>query len=259
MTVYVCEDSFEGILSGIYDAVQGQEAQEDIRLELEGIRNMELFCVYKPAAVSEEKVKRVLEEVRRKLSEVIYEKLYLASLSQEEGKADGIYRFLMDAFHYGNTVLQMHHRSSVQYLLRLCQFVEHESHQLTGFVRFAQTGEGVLFSRIGPKSDVLPLLAVHFADRLPSENWMIYDEHRGRAAVHPAGRAWFILREESILQEENGGWSEQIKQKTDGEEYASLWKTFHQAIAIAERENPVCQRTLLPMRYRAYMTEFLGQ
>ncbi len=42
--------------------------------------------------------------------------------------------------------------------------------------------------------------------------------------------------------------------KTDQSEYAARVH-FHQ-IGIKERENPACQRTRLPLRYRKYMTEF---
>ena len=35
-----------------------------------------------------------------------------------------------------------------------------------------------------------------------------------------------------------------------------LWKCFFKSIAIEERNNPVCQRSFLPLRYRKYMTEF---
>lgn len=37
----------------------------------------------------------------------------------------------------------------------------------------------------------------------------------------------------------------------------SLWKRFYETVAIRERENPRCQNTFLPKRYRGTMTEFL--
>ena len=44
--------------------------------------------------------------------------------------------------------------------------------------------------------------------------------------------------------------------KTDAGEYEALWKAFFHSISIRERENYVCQRSHLPLRYRPYMTEF---
>jgi len=253
MTVYVCEGSFEGILCGVYDAWMSRKGHENVRLELENSGDMELFCSYEPVALCQEKAKKVISAIHKRLSEFVYEQVYLASLSHKPERADRIYRFLVDAFRYGDAVLKMFHLSSVFDLFALCRFVEHESHQLTGFLRFSRTEQGLLISRIGPESDVVALLAVHFADRLPSENWMIYDEHRKKAVVHPADKDWFIL------QEDEGNWIKELEWKTDEEEYAALWKIFHQTVAISERVNLVCQRSLLPLRYRGYMTEFMGK
>ena len=110
--------------------------------------------------------------------------------------------------------------------------------------------EGPLLGKIGPKNDLLPLVSRHFADRLPGENWILYDCNRKKASVHPADGAWFLLRADSAL------WQEHLNKKTDEETYEDLWKTFHKSIAIAQRTNLKCQQTMLPLRFRPYMTEF---
>ena len=40
--------------------------------------------------------------------------------------------------------------------------------------------------------------------------------------------------------------------------YRTLWKRFFETVAIRERENPRCQNTFMPGRYRGTMTEFLS-
>ena len=74
----------------------------------------------------------------------------------------------------------------------LCRNVYNENHLLTEFLRFSETPGGILVSRIGPKNDIMTLLAPHFADRLPEENWVIYDENHKRAAVHPPDAPGFL-------------------------------------------------------------------
>lgn len=253
MRVYVCEDSFDGILCGVYDAFMSRLGHENIRLEIEGDGNLELFCEYVPAEVSGEKTEKVITAIRRKISEAAYKKVYTASLSQAKERADGIYRFLVDGFAYGEGILEMLQLPSVFELFCLCRFVNNESHLLKEFTRFSRTREGLLISRIGPKNDVLPILALHFSDRMPSENWLIYDENRKRAVLHPADEDWFILRAE------DGGLLDRLDWKTDEEEYRAMWKMFCETIAIPERKNELCQRTHLPLRFRPYMTEFIGK
>ena len=119
-----------------------------------------------------------------------------------------------------------------------------------GFVRFRELENGALFSDIEPEADVLPLIAPHFADRFPLEHWVIYDRIREKAAVHPAGKSWFILEE---ADEEKLS----VSALSAGEPYfQELWKGFHRAVSIRERENSPLQQAFLPLKFRSVMTEF---
>lgn len=69
-------------------------------------------------------------------------------------------------------------------------------------MRFEERNENLLTARIQPKSNVLPVLAAHFADRLQPENWIILDTIRRFAAIHPAGKPYFLqwgVTEEMLL------------------------------------------------------------
>ncbi len=254
MTVYLCEPHFESMLCAIYDAWDSGKGHENVRIELEGAyRDLELFTQYVQVPFSEDKARKVIRSISQKISAQAYEKVYVSSLSQEDERADRIYRFLIQGFVHGAKVLDMIQLPEVYEIFQMCRNVYNENHQLTQFVRFSQTGQGVLISRIGPKNDVLPLLAPFFADRLPMENWMIYDETRRKAAVHPAGEAWMFLYGDS---QPEACFKGQLDQATDQAEYESLWKAFHETVAIEARKNPTCQRNHLPLRFRPYMTEF---
>ena len=41
--------------------------------------------------------------------------------------------------------------------------------------------------------------------------------------------------------------------------FRAMWRSYFDHVAIAQRENPICQRTHLAMRYRPWMTEFVDQ
>ena len=70
------------------------------------------------------------------------------------------------------------------------------------------------------------------------------------AALHQAGRPWFLMDLDSRE------WEEKLHKATEDDEYRELWKALRRSITIKERWNPVCQRTHMPLRYRAYMPEF---
>lgn len=261
MTVYVCGPDFENILCGIYDGFMEGKGHENLRLELRGeFQELELFAEYVEVATVPEKVERVIRSIGTKLSNAVYEQIYIASLSQDGNRPDRMYRFLVEAFRYGPGVLDMVQLPPVYEMFCISRNVYNENHLLTQFIRFSQTPQGALVSRIGPKNDVLALLAPHFADRLPEENWVIFDENRVKAAVHPRGKAWFLtdmpLENEGVPDAGPGwvkGW---LKEQTDEEIYKNLWYTFFDSVAIQERANYKCQRNHLPLRFRPYMTEF---
>ena len=83
-----------------------------------------------------------------------------------------------------------------------------------------------------------------------------YDENREKAAVHPRGKPWILVNHPLEQPDGDSIWQLCLEQETDEREYEDLWISFFHTIAIKERTNPVCQRNHLPLRYRAYMTEF---
>ena len=59
-----------------------------------------------------------------------------------------------------------------------------ESHFFIEILRFEELENGTLFGRINPKSEVLPYLADHFADRFAGEQWVIADTVHRTVLLH---------------------------------------------------------------------------
>ncbi len=249
MTVFICGEEVDDIWSGIYDAWMSRLGHDNVRLEPVGC-NRELFCDYRDVERSTEKAAKVINSIRSKLSESIYELVYKAALSQDADRADRIYRFLIYAFHIGTGVVNLLQIPAVFEIFRMERNLGFEFSHMQGFTRFSQMEEGVLLGRIGPKNDLTVLLANHFADRLSGENWILYDCNRKKAAVHQAGEGWVMVQADSRE------WQNRLQKATDESEYEILWKAFCESIAIKERRNPRCQMNMLPLRFRPYMTEF---
>ncbi|MFT4007545.1 MAG: TIGR03915 family putative DNA repair protein, partial [Lacrimispora sp.] len=229
------------------------KAQLYIGMALMGAQDtMELFCQYVEVPADGGNAGKVVQAIREKISEEAYMTVYKAALSKEADRADRIYRFLIYGFHIGAGIVQMIQIQEVYEIFRMCRHVDNETHLLTGFVRFVEMEGGLLVSRIGPKNDVLVLLAPHFSDRLSGENWALYDENRKKAVLHPAFRSWFLV---DLFSSE---WEDRLNKAEEEDEYQQLFKSFRKSISIKERTNPVCQRNHMPLRYRPYMPEFSG-
>ena len=174
MTVFICGWEVEEIWCGIYDAWMSRLGHKNVRLEPPG-RDRELFCEYREVIAEPEKAEKVVKSIRQKLSEDLYETVYRAALSEDRDRADKIYRFLIYAFAIGVGVVDQLQIPAVYEVFRMVRYLGREYTHIIEFARFSQMEEGILYGRIKPRNDILSLVAVHFADRLSGENWILYD------------------------------------------------------------------------------------
>ncbi|MHB8128638.1 MAG: TIGR03915 family putative DNA repair protein [Mobilitalea sp.] len=252
--IFLCDKSIDGIFTAIYQAWSSRLGHSNIKIEekSEGSKysNIELFAEYIAVDTDYTLALKVSQSIRDKISEEAYEMVCRVALSDYLGKADLIYRFLILGFSVGSSILEHLSNEVVNNLFRVNKNVSYEAHHLLGFVRFSEQENGLLTSVIHPKNHVLSLITPHFADRLPQERFLIYDENRKMASFHVPGSQW-ILAEVPVLDQER---LKEISFQED--EYRDLWKAFFDHIAIKERINPKLQRNNLPLRFRGDMTEF---
>lgn len=249
-TIFTCLDQFDDMMTCVYDAWASRLGHSNVRLKTDPIGNLELFCEYRRTESDVSKTASVIRTIHRKISPKAYTMVYCAAMSDQEDKLDVIYRFLILGFHYGPSVIERLQEPAVMRLFELDRKVRNESHYFREFIRFASLPNQVLVSHIAPKSNVLTLVAPHFADRMPSENWMIIDDTRRLAIVHPADANYYL----TPLSEQD---MHLLSRKTE-DPFVDLWKEFFDAIGIKERFNPRCQRNMLPLWYRKNMTEFMS-
>lgn len=248
----VCKDSVEGILSGIYEAWSGGYPRHEVSLWSGEIQNYELFTEYVVIEENEEYANKVKRTILRLFGMETLEAVYYAIWSDREDKADAVYHMVLCGIeqHIGKN-LHMHLADPyIQRVFELTRMVSNEAHHYLGFLRFSELEQGILYAEIEPKHYVIEQLAEHFTDRLPAENWMIYDRRRQLAAIHQCQKGWLLFRKTVALEEQ----STEVTHKEAY--YRKLWKSFCGHISVTERENPCLQRQNLPLHFRKYMAEF---
>lgn len=250
MTVFLCKNGFDGILCGVYDVYASRLPLSECRLEMEKEYEPLLFTQYREVPLEAWKAKRVAEKIKNFMSEEAYTYLYRASLHKSPDRGTWILKFISFGLASGRKVLGMLQNPAVYEIFQMNRYVGNEAHFLVEFLRFERLKSGIYYGKVGPENQVLELVAIHFADRFPDMNWMIYDEKHQTAAFHADTGHWVIR--ENVENEAVEAW----KGEGNGDVYVDMWKTFFHTIAIEERTNPRCQRTMLPLRYRKYMTEF---
>ena len=154
-----------------------------------------------------------------------------------------------------NTGAGVERRIAHQQVLQVAKAVrnlQREVDHFMGFVRFADCG-GVLAGAITPKNQVLPMLRLHFCDRLAGERFLLFDKTHSQLLIHQpgpenAGRGrWAIIEARDFVIPPPG---------EEERQYQDLWRKFYDTLAIQGRYNPKCRQSHMPKRFWGDMTEF---
>lgn len=263
--VLLCEDSLEGMLTAIYEGFViknqrfGEGYADNIEIHPADGYEYNMFSSVVNVETDYEKAEKTIKAIHRRLGEQVYLAVLRSLCHFEQDRAVWVFGFLIRAFRFGSLVLE---RMSDDYVMRTIELSRkswNEAHLFNGFIRFREVGENrVLYAKIEPKCNVLPLIEGHFSERFPGENFIIYDEIRQFAIVHTAYKESYFMKDGDMdidnRVKENG----QLTKRTD-DNYGALWDTYFNAIFIKERENERCQNTMIPKWYRKNMPEFNSQ
>ncbi len=249
--VFLCSEDVNGLYSAVYEAWTHPFPHHRKEIEILGSKESRLFVQYKEVLSQDLYAEKVARSLERKLGPEVSAFVYHASLSNSPDRGNIIFHFLTEAFSHRQDILTRLQNPWVMALFKLDRMVSRESHSLLGFVRFQETPQGLLYSTISPLHRQLPLIAPHFSDRFPRENFCIHDLTHHQILIHPADSPWFLAEEDTfpILPD-----STAFPQSPDP--YPFLWDTFFQSISIRERTNLQAQNHLIRNRFRSHMTEF---
>ena len=240
-------------MTGVYEAYASRLGFENVKLQMETEMDRELFADYVEVEPDGEKAEKVLRTIRRELGLEAHDCICQAAASWDKRKANAIFKTVVLGLHLPKkqNVMNCQTKDYVCTVIDLAKKTWNEAHSFMGFVRFTELAGGILYADMKPENDVLPLIAPHFANRYPEENWVIYDERREEFAIHRAGKGWMILEDMKIAEEVR----RQLSMEED--DYRARWKAFTKSIAIEARRNESLQKQLLPLKFRDKMTEFI--
>lgn len=257
MYVFLCEDSIEGIFTGIYDAWASRHGHKNIQLSTDQSGEIALFSEYVAVTADFEKSRKVSRSLINRLGIDFYETICKCAMADGNcrklsmDKANAIYQAVVMALALpeGPKVLEYLGEPCIACIFELCRQTGNEAHHLLEFLRFAELRSGILYAKVHPKNDVLPILAAHFTDRLPLEDFIIYDATHQTAAVHRSSKNYMIVDASDL----NHDLTRELS--FEEETFQELWKAFFDAIAIEARINPKLQIQNIPKRFWADTVE----
>ena len=119
-------------------------------------------------------------------------------------------------------------------------------HKMEGFLRFEELEDGTLYAKIQTKFNVSYFLGKHFFKRLNNQKYIIHDVERKIA---------FIKNDDFIGIQNISSFEIPILSKNE-DKFKKLWSEFFKSISIESRKNDRCQKNMVPLLYRTYMSEF---
>lgn len=256
MFLYRCEDTLESVFTAIYQVYEEHRAKDEVMLVLD--EEPRLFSTEVWVAADRERSGKVARSLCRRFGIEDYERVCLALTSTNPEKAQAVYRTIVSGLtlpernSYGRLFENLGD-TEVCKAFKLSRNAGRECCHLEGFLRFEELEGNVLYARVEPENNLLTFLMAHFSNRFPEEDFLIHDVGRRQMGIHKKKEgldAWFTVDMAEMQKQP------QLRYSTEEVYYQELFRRFCKEIGIQERENAQLQRSLLPLHFRKYMTEF---
>ena len=242
-TIFIYDDTFEGLLSAVFDAYDMKCTPADITVSEEGQQSIgtELYYVN----TSAEKSDRVMAGMQKKIGGGFVGMVENAYLSWQPGREMAIYRYIVLGFKLGPRIELNLSDETVLKIKSYASLVGREVNKLTGFIRFSVMENNVMYAQISPESNCLAFFMPHFADRMRGIPFLIHDLTHHLIGVCNTAE-WYIRTDEGLTLP---------KYSADEMLYRRMWKTFYNTIAVEGRVNKKLRQHFMPLRYQKHMTE----
>lgn len=245
MKIYLYDDTFEGLLTSIYDAFYSNGSPPTSIYGKSQANTPLLLGNIVEISTDINKFKKVKNAIINKINFLSLKKIYFAFLSNYEDKGIIIFNYLKVAFKLGPDVHDFLNVDVIRLVDNITKKVLNECHRFEGFVRFNQIEEKLLYSSIEPDNDILELIGDHFKNRFPREYFIIHDISRQKALIYNTNFYEIIDMDMETYE----------RLKFHNDEYTDLWKTYFKATTIQERKNLKLQCRMMPKRYWKHILE----
>lgn len=251
MLYYIYDNTFEGLLTAVFDAFERKEIPDRIAGQ-ESVAS--LFIEMHEVTTDNEKAQRVFAGLTKKLSQSAVTMLSTSFLSEFKDIEIRIFHYIKKSLLSPISIELNFADDDVLYLAQVYKKVHHEATHMKQFVRFQKTADGMFFAVMDPKYNVLPLCSDFFADRYADQPWVIYDTRRNYGLYYNL-QTTEIVHFDKLPVSLLTGKLDSSQQDNEEKDFQELWNDYLNSINIKERKNLKLQRQHMPKRFWKYLTE----
>lgn len=253
MTIFLYDQTFEGLLTAVFDAYSRKLFPDSIFKTGEPLP---LFYDEVYTVVTDyEKAERVWKLLVRKLSKGALTTLTYSWLSEAPDIAMLLFRYIRKITDAPRSIETNFADPDILAVTKLGKKVADERYRILQFMRFQKTSEGIYYGAMEPLYDVFPLTINHFRDRFADQKWLIYDVKRKYGYYYDGQNVDEITFSNPLQTHLLTGKLDDSLLDKDEKLFQTLWKSYFKSICIKERLNPVKHKKDMPVRYWKYLTE----
>ena len=240
MNIYIIDGSEKAFYTAVFSACT------DKTCLITSGKNLQLTLDAKVVTVLPDEAK--IARVKKKLRE--YDKECLREISLVLRR--GCNTREMTALEYLRTIVER--RAPVRDMLALPAVLEMrsemkkvtlETHRFTGFLRFMEGENCILYAPFSPDNDILDLILPHFMRRLKNQPFVIHDVARQKAALYNKRDCLITATDEKV----------QILLSEYEKGFQKLWQEYYRSATVSQRPHEKQMRGYMPVRYWKFMPE----
>lgn len=240
--ILIYDKTFEGFLTLVYDVYYEKLKPNSILKERP---NNLILEEIKQIQSNEIKATKVLEAIKKKFSKKAFQTILNIFMCDNDDFELHLLNFIIIGFKDKNELFNINN-SSIFYIQNLEKQLFRANHKMSGFLRFEELEDNTLYAKLESRFNLCYFLGKHFYKRLNNQNYIIHDINRKLA----------FIKDKTSIKVENIASFEEPNLSKDEEKFKKLWNGFFEAVSIESRKNEKLQKTLVPLLYRTYMTEF---
>ena len=225
MLIYQYSGGLDGFLSAVFEAYRKKQLP-DLITDGEPIEPP-LLSKTVTVLPDEAKALRVEKGIHARLGINGLHQLSYAYASCDPERNRKLFYWILSVFKYGNEVQK---RYQDPYVMECCDMtarVTLEINHMLGFLRFAQSQEGLYCAEFAPDNNILPFLMPHFITRFHDQQFLIFDRKRNLYGLYN-GTEWKVLASDQRIP---------LQLSRPEIAFQNLWREYFRSVSIAAREN----------------------
>lgn len=252
MNIYLYDQTFEGLLTTISDAIDSTIKPDKI-ISTKAFQD-DLFAIKHYTTTDSDKFEKLWDQIKEKSDEQNCQRIFKAFLSELPDIEIVIYNYI-------KLILETPHHIEVDFsnenvvkLNNIQKKVGREAQRVMMFVRFQKTIDEIFYASFDAKYNVIPLTLSHFRNRFADQKWVIFDIRRKYGYYYDLEHVREITIGNQKIDFESGKVDQDILHISE-KLFQKLWKSYYDTINIKERKNLKVHMQFLPKRFWKYLPE----